>query len=66
MYQQAGAKRNTSGCAAVFLFTVYGLQSVVTPETGDCVKKIFTQNVAADFSLNFTQGPDTHRTLHKV
>ena len=29
MYQQAGAKRNTSGCAAVFLFTVYGLQSVV-------------------------------------
>ena len=29
MYQQAGAKRNTSGCAAVFLFTVYGLQTVV-------------------------------------
>ena len=39
----------------------------MAPESADCVEKLFVKhNVAADFSLNFTQGPDTHRTLHKV
>ena len=50
-------------CHQVSIWISFSLDD---PETGDCVKKIFIQNVAADFSLNFTQGPDTHRTLHKV